>query len=143
MVTRGKTPPPRSATGSRSRAGGRAPVKVTTPKPKNLADKYPFELGGVTYHARMPKDFVWMHMAAARKAGASGEQKADAMVLFLDACLTPAEREDIRNRMLTPPEEDPVSGVELLKAIDALAEVWRPLIEAEFDRAMARLDEAD
>jgi hypothetical protein len=137
MVTQRKTPPPRSG----SRSGGRAALQVVTPKPKTTADTYPFELGGTTYHARMPKDFVWMHMAAARKAGASGEQKADAMVLFLDACLTPAEREDIRNRMLTPAEEDPVSGVELLKAIDNLAEVWKPLIEAEFDRAMARLDQ--
>lgn len=116
-------------------------VKVVTTKPKGSSDRYPFDLCGVQYHARMPKDFVWLMLAAAMKAGSSGQQKADAMMYFLDACLDASDREAIRTRMATPAEEDPVRGLELLRVIDRLSEVWRPFIEAEFETASLRADE--
>jgi len=123
---------PASRTPARRRP---AAAKIKTP-PRPAPKVTPFELGGETYHARMPKDFVWIQLFAATAADATVSQKAQAFSLFLTACLDENEREQIKRRMSLPPEEDPVRGLELLRRIKDLIEEWQEPMKAEFDLAL-------
>jgi len=115
---------------------------VTSKSPKQATDLYPFPLGGEIYHARMPKDFVWLELFAASAADATVAQKAQANASFLQACLNETDRERIKARMHKPASEDPVRGMELLAQIKNLVEVWQPFVEAEFSTAMERAEAA-
>lgn len=130
-------PPKAAATKPAKKSAKPAKVKISTPKAKP-DEGTPFELGGQTYTALMPKDFVWMELVAGQAAGASIPDRARAQSLFLRACLSPADRDRITERMLTRADVDPLRGMELLAAIDELAEMWRPLIEGEFKEAKSR-----
>jgi len=112
-----------------------AAVKIKTP-PRPDPTLTPFELGGVTYHARMPKDFVWIQLFAATASDATTVQKAQAFSLFLTACLDENEREQIKARMSKPAEQDPVRGLELLRKIKDLIDEWQEPMKAEFDIAL-------
>lgn len=128
-------------TSKRATAARRKPA-VTSRSPKPVADRYPFELGGETYHAMMPKDFVWLELFAAGAADATIAQKAQANSSFLQACLNETDRERIKARMHKPPSEDPVRGMELLSRIKDLVELWQPFVEAEFNTAIQRAEAA-
>lgn len=124
---------PSSRTPARRRP---AAVKINTPPRKKDPKLTDFELGGVTYQARMPKDFVWIQLFAATASDATTVQKSQAFSLFLQACLDENQREQIKTRMSKPPEQDPVRGLELLAKIKELIEGWEEPMKAEFDTAL-------
>lgn len=133
-------PPAKRATttkrpGATPRTPRPAAVTVTTPEPEEISNS--FELGGEIYVAYMPKDLVWMEIFAAMAPEATMSQKAKATTLFLQACLSEADRDRIWSRMLKRPSQDRSRGMELIARIKELIQMWEPYLEDEFRTAMA------
>lgn len=115
---------------SRPPAPRRKPaVKVTSPTVDERL--WPFELGGVVYHAWMPKDYVFMQLAAAFSPEGEPEDLMVAIPLFVKSCLPPDVRRTINARMKKRPSEDKATATEMYLRLGELIEQWtEPMAEA-------------
>jgi hypothetical protein len=133
--------PPKSKTIAKTKPKTRTTI-VPVPTPDapagSVAGDVEFEFCGETYTAHMPKDFIYLQLGAAWAPGASAMTKAQAIALFIRACLNERDRDRIEERFITSRTEDPARGMELLVEINKLAAIWEPFIKAEFDTANLR-----
>lgn len=130
--------PPKSKTVVKTKPPKTTIVPVPTRDASNTPKDVEFTFCGETYTAHMPKDYVYLQMGAAWAPGASAMTKAQAIALFIRACLNERDRDRIEERFIASREEDPARGMELLVEINRLAKIWEPFIEAEFNTANLR-----